>query len=132
MANHYYDKVPDGDMSDWLRNHTDLVKQLGRQRADSGDVVTIEGENTFLLRRSSGLEIKGRPDLVARNSERVTVVEAKTGARRDSDVAQVKLYMACLPKFSNAYTAIPMYGEVVYRDGHRVLIEPSDLTSGFA
>jgi PD-(D/E)XK nuclease superfamily len=131
MANYYYDKVPEDDMSDWRRNHTDLVKQLGGERIDAGDRVMIEGENTFLLRRPSGLEIKGKPDLVAHGTDRVTVVDAKTGARRDSDVAQVKLYMACLPKFSDAYRVAPMHGEVAYHDGHRVLIGPSDLTTSF-
>lgn len=132
MTNYQYAKVPADDMSEWQMKHTELLRRLRDEWERTGHQVAIEDQNRFkLCIRASGLELVGVPDLVATGQNRITIVDAKTGQHRDRDVAQVKLYMACLPKFSPAYRDLPIHGQVAYADGHRVDIAPHDARGDF-
>jgi hypothetical protein len=97
-----------------------------------GERVALEDQNKFKLKvKGSGLEVIGVPDLISFASDRITVIDAKTGSHRDKDVAQVKLYMACLPHYSPQYKQFPIHGQVAYASGHRVSICPEEAGSEF-
>ncbi len=84
----------------------------------AGSRVTREDQNLFQVRRSSGLTVGGKPDLiVCRKEQPYWVFDIKTGARRDSHVIQVMLYMALLP-FSKRFGGKTFSGSVCYDDYH--------------
>lgn len=130
MANHFYAKGIESDWSDFRRRHNELVDRVRRERVSAGETVTLESQNTFRIRRGS-VELKGTPDLVASRPDRITVIDAKSGQRRDSDAVQVKLYMACLPRYFEKYRGTPVYGQVAYLNGPDVEIEPEEATGEF-
>jgi CRISPR/Cas system-associated exonuclease Cas4 (RecB family) len=126
MANFSYDKVPeDGDFSDWATRHTRLLREIAGDEERKGASLTIEGQNTFRYRLSSGLVLHGKPDLVSTYAGRTTVIEAKTTVPRNRDLVQVKLYMYGLRECHPRYSGIELDGLVVYPDGHRIPV-PSE------
>ena len=47
----------------------------------------------------------------------VTVIDVKTGQRRDSHVAQVMVYLYAAPRVLGHCRGLPVRGQVVYPDG---------------
>lgn len=132
MANFAYTKVPEDDMSEWLRRHTALTRSLRDEREAAGYRVATEDQNKFQLRiRHSGLELVGVPDLVASSERTIVVIDAKTGQHLDRHAAQVKLYMACLPYVAADYQRVPISGEVAYASGCRIEIKPDEACGEF-
>jgi len=69
-------------MANYLMQHTQLLNQLIKIRTDKGDKIKRENQNYFNVKRSSGLTIGGKPDLVAMNSSGIfTVYDAKQGSQ---------------------------------------------------
>jgi hypothetical protein len=97
--------------------HNQYLAELINERKALGEVIYKEDQNRFRVRRTSGLVIAGKPDLIAYNkaTEQYTVYDAKTGNQKQSDIIQVMLYCYCLPYASPIYKGKKLDGCVVYK-----------------
>ena len=126
-----YAKTPsEFDMTAWQMNHTALLNETLGKIEGEGRTVLIESQNYFVLRGGSGTALGGKPDLVALDADGGggTVYDVKTGWRKDSDAAQVMIYMYALPHLS-AHKGRRFDGRVVYGDGGEVSV-PADAVDG--
>lgn len=119
VKGHYtIDKVArdDANLATWQVEHTAMLQaEIARLQAD-GWKCSIE---RYLRVTGQTAILGGKPDVVAQKTDRRSVViDCKSGQERDSDVAQVLIYMVALPLAWNSPTMI-FDGEVVYRT-HRV------------
>ena len=105
----------DFDQTDWLLNHTALLNQLRENWELQGYSVLTEGQNSFNLRGSSAV-LAGKPDLVARRRDQITVIDAKTGRPSPAHTAQVLIYMYALPLALERYKGLSIAGQVAYPD----------------
>ena len=132
---HYqdYTKAPsDFQMTNYLMQHTQLLNQLIKIRTDKGDKIKRENQNYFNVKRTSGLTIGGKPDLVAMNSNGIfTVYDAKTGQPNDAHVIQVMLYMMFLPYAQIEYKKKEINGSLVYSDLQESPIPASAIDADF-
>ena len=132
---HYkdYAKTPSGfDMARWQISHTALLNDTRDKLEGEGRSVLAESQNYFILRGKSGTALGGKPDLVALDAAGGggTVYDVKTGRRKDSDIAQVMIYMYALPHI-DAHRGRRLDGEVVYGDGDAVKIPADAVDDGF-
>ena len=130
LRSHYtsYEKVSRSfDYAKWKINHTSMLTEVRERLQAEGNRVTSERQNSFRLRGSSGAIISGQPDLIAVDSdEQATVFDIKTGAERDSDVAQVMIYMYALPLIpSSPLSGHSPQGHLIYREGKEKAIPAS-------
>ena len=87
-----WNRMPsDFDQTGWLLNHTALLNQQRQKWEQQGYRVLTEGQNSFNLRGSSAV-LAGKPDLVARRRDQITVIDAKTGRPSPAHTAQVLIY----------------------------------------
>ncbi len=108
----------DFNLSQWRADHGRAVDELARERELLGETVYKEERNGFRVRLTKRLVLAGRPDLVAVGPDgRATVYDVKTGQERESDIAQMKLYLLCLPVGSWQWKAKALAGCVVYTNG---------------
>ena len=119
----------DFDQAGWLMNHTTLLNQQ-RQRWEEQDyTVLTESQNSFNLRGSSAV-LAGKPDLVARRWDQITVIDTKTGRPSPAHATQVLLYMYALPRSLERYRGLSIAGQVAYPD-HVVDIPPEAVDGKF-
>jgi len=132
---HYTDfsKAPsDFQLAGWTVEHTRLLDEVIREREALDEGVFKEDQNRFRVKRSSGLTISGKPDLIAVDAQgHATVYDVKTGVPRHSDVIQVMLYMMCLPYGSPLYKGKSLRGRVVYKSGERTNIPAKAIDKPF-
>lgn len=132
---HYtgYKRAPsDFQLAAWTAEHTQLLDELSKKRSASNETIYTEDQNKFRVRRSSGLVISGKPDLIAIDSAaRCTVYDVKTGNPRQSDIIQVMLYMMFLPFGSSLYKGKELSGCVVYKDGNSSDIPANTIDKAF-
>ena len=128
-----YEKVPsDFQSAIWAAEHTKMVDELGKEHLALGKKVFREGQNSFTLRRSSGLLVAGKPDLVTIDSAgQHTVYDAKTGNQNNSHTIQVMLYMMLLPHARPSYKGKEFAGCVAYKDGQRFDIPAAAIDDDF-
>ena len=119
----------DFDQTSWLMNHTALLNQQRQRWEEQGYTVLTEGQNSFNLRGSSAV-LAGKPDLVARRRDQVTVIDAKTGRPSPAHATQVMLYMYALPRALERYRGLSIAGQVAYPD-HVVDIPPETVAGKF-
>ncbi|MBI4507833.1 MAG: PD-(D/E)XK nuclease family protein [Chloroflexi bacterium] len=135
FRSHYtgYTRAPsDFQLAAWTAEHAQLLDELVRERAGVGEAVYREDQNRFRVRRSSGLRLAGKPDLIAIDrSGRVTVYDAKTGRPKHSDLIQIMLYMMCLPHASPLYKGKALHGCAIYANGQRSDIPPAGIDDAF-
>ncbi len=127
----------------WLKGHLNLIK---RPREDTSSLVKWKAEHTEMLRAevqrlkaegwSCGVErwfringqtaiLSGKPDIIAQKTGvRPKIVDLKSGQPRETDVAQVLLYILALP-IAWESPAMQFDGEVVYPT-HRVMVPCAD------
>ena len=75
-------------------HHTRLLDEVRNRLKAEGQTVSTERANWLRLQSSSGVLVAGQADLVAIAPDgRITVYDVKTDAQRNSDVAQVMIYM---------------------------------------
>ena len=88
----------DFSLSTWNMHHTRLLNYVREKFEADGHTVTTERAYWFRLQGGSGALVSGQADLIAVAPDgQVTVYDVKTGAQRDSDVAQVMICMYALP-----------------------------------
>ena len=68
----------DFDQSTCMMGHTTLLNEQRQNWEQRGYSILTEGQNSFHLRGSSAV-LAGKPDLVARRRDEITVIDAKTG-----------------------------------------------------
>ena len=108
-------------------NHTSLLNQQRQRWEEQGYTVLTEGQNSFTLRGSSAV-LAGKPGLVARRRDQVTVIDAKTGRPSPARVTQVLPYMYALPQSLERYGGLRIAGQVAYPD--HVLDIPPEAVDG--
>ena len=113
----------DFDQAGWMMNHTSLLNQQRQTWEQQGYTVLIEEQNSFNLRGSSAV-LAGKPDLVARRRDEVTVIDTKTGRPSPAHASQVLIYMYALPRALDRYRGLSIAGQVAY-PGHVVDV-PAD------
>ena len=129
-----YEKVSRGfDYATWKINHTRKLAEARARLLAEGNLVTTERQNSFRLRGSSGAIISGQPDLIAVDPDgQATVFDIKTGAERDSDVAQVMIYMYAIPLIAGSpLTGHSPQGRLIYRDSKEKAIPASAIDDDF-
>ena len=77
--------------------HRTAERAAGEVGSNRATRVLTEGQNSFNLRGSSAV-LAGKPDLVARRRDQITVIDAKTGRPSPAHTAQVLIYMYALPR----------------------------------
>ena len=105
----------DFDQAGWLMNHTALLNQQRQKWEQQGYTVLTEGQNSFNLRGRS-VVLAGKPDLVARRRDEITVIDAKTGRLSPAHATQVLIYMYALPRALERYRGLSIAGQVAYPD----------------
>ena len=129
---HYteYARVPSSfNLAAWQVDHTAMLTTVREGLEASGADVSLESQNYFRLRGSSGAVLAGRPDVVAIEDGRGTVYEVKTGQPTPADQVQVMIYLYALPNMSG-YSGVEFDGKVVYRD-HQVDVPSSAVDEAF-
>ena len=117
----------DFDQAGWLLNHTALLNDQRQRWEQQGYTVLTEGQNSFNLRGSSAV-LAGKPDLVARRRDQITVIDAKTGRPSPAHTAQVLIYMYALPRALERYKGLSIAGQVAYPE--HVVDIPADAVDG--
>ena len=127
---HSWQRVPSTfDSAQWQIDHTALVHDLREDLTIRNFQVFAERQNEFRLQGKTAT-LAGRPDLIAQRDGSATIVDAKTGRPKDSDVVQVLLYMWSLPLALPQYRGMVFDGRVAYRD-HDVQVPASAVDSRF-
>jgi len=128
-----YDKVPsDFQLAIWVAQHTEMVDKIAKEHLTLGDKIFKEEQNSFRVRRESGLLVAGKPDLITINGAGLhTVYDAKTGSPSNSHIIQVMLYMMLLPYAQLNYKDKEFEGCIVYRDGQRKDIPAAVINDDF-
>ena len=123
----------DFSLSTWKMHHTRLLNDVRDKLEAGGNTVSTERANWFRLQGGSGALVAGQADLIAvAPGGQVTVYDVKTGAQRDSDVAQVMTYMYALPLVADSdWEGKSLDGRLVYRDGTERYIPASAIDSDF-
>ena len=114
----------DFDQAAWLLAHTALLGEERQRWEERGYEVFIEGQNKFALRGRCAT-LAGKPDLVARRGDAITVVDAKTGKPGPSHAVQVMVYLYSLPRALTQYRGLTLTGQVAYQD-HQVEVPAVD------
>ena len=95
-----WSRMPSGfDQAGWLMKHTAVLNEQRLRWEERGYAVSTEGQNSFNLRGSSAV-LAGKPDLVARRRDEVTIIDGKTGRPSPAHAIQVMLYMYAVPSIT--------------------------------
>ena len=116
FRSHYaWNKVPSGlDLAKWTADHTQLLRSRRAALEAEGFAVYTEDQNSFTLMGKTGIEVSGKPDIVAIRGEEAYVEDCKTGAPRHSDHFQVLIYMLSLPYVEGPWKGLKLEGRIVY------------------
>ena len=129
----YLKATRDYSLSTWKMHHTRLLNDVRDRLEADGCTVSTERENWFKLQGGSGAIVAGQADPIAVAPDgQVTVYDVKTGAHRDSDVAQMMIYMYALPLVADSpWKGRSLDGRLVYRDGTEKYIPASAIDDDF-
>ncbi len=129
QANYKFQKEPDsGFLEGWAANHEALLQDRADYLESKGYKVFLEEENLFKIKGSDKRTIiSGKADIVAVKGDEIIVEDCKTGKKKDSDPAQVLLYMLLLPAPGGPKHCYKkqLSGRLVYQD--ELIDIPSDL-----
>jgi len=125
FRSHYiWDKVPSSlDLAKWTANHTQLLRARKADLEAEGFTVYAEDQNSFTLKGTNGIEVSGKPDIVAIRGEEAYVEDCKTGTPRHSDHFQVLVYMLSLPHVQGHCKGRKLEGRLIY--GNTIVAVPS-------
>ena len=125
FRSHYvWDKLPSGlDVAKWTADHAQLLRARKAELEAEGFTVYAEDQNSFKLVGQTGIEVSGKPDLVAIRGQEAYVEDCKTGSPRNSDHFQVLVYMLSLPYVEGPCKGRKLEGRLIY--GSRIVDVPS-------
>ena len=127
QSRYKFDKVAsDFDLAAWSSDHDALVAKRAEELKAAGYTVRVENENYWQLKGQTAM-LAGKMDIVARKPGYAIVLDGKTGQQRKRDWWQVLIYMIALPMCWNSGN-MRISGEVFYRDGTSIRIEPEEVT----
>jgi hypothetical protein len=136
LRSHYqWEKLPSGlDLVKWTANHAELLRARRATLEAEGFTVYVEDQNSFTLIGQTGIEVSGKPDIVAIRGQEAYVEDCKTGTPRHSDHFQVLVYMLSLPHVEGPWKGLKIEGRLIY--DHSIVDVPSskidaDLTELF-
>ena len=115
----------DFDSVEWKINHTKKLTEVKDRLIKNNYVPKVERYIEYRIPNSNAI-VQGRIDCVIENDDSITIYECKTGRERDSDQAQVLLYMYILSKTNPSKKQIK--GIISYNDKE---VEISNLPSNF-
>ena len=105
----------DFNVAEWTIKHTTLLDQIKSDLEKQNQRYTVENQNKFFLTGKSGTVLSGKPDLVTINESKGVVIDAKTGAEKPSDIAQVQIYIFALRREAR-FKGLELSGKLVYPD----------------
>jgi hypothetical protein len=113
---HYvWEKVPSGlDLARWTADHAQLLRARKAELEAEGFTVYAEDQNSFTLMGQTGIEVSGKPDIVAIRGSEAYVEDCKTGTPRHSDHFQVLVYMLALPHVEGPWKGRKLDGRIIY------------------
>ena len=116
----HYEKVESTgwNIENWTMEHNALLQARKASLEALGMTVQVEEQNSFSVVGSTGIEVSGKPDLVAftPDGEEVWVEDAKTGRPKTCDHAQVGIGMLLLPHtMADKCRGKAMKGNVIYK-----------------
>jgi len=112
-----WDKLPSGlDVAKWTADHAQLLRARKAELEAEGFTVYAEDQNSFKLVGQAGIEVSGKPDLVAIRGSEAYVEDCKTGTPRHSDHFQVLVYMLALPHVEGPWKGRKLDGRIIYGD----------------
>jgi hypothetical protein len=116
FRSHYvWDKVPSGlDLAKWTAEHAQLLQARRAALEAEGFTVYAEDQNSFTLMGKTGIQVSGKPDIVAIRGPEAYVEDCKTGTPRHSDHFQVLVYMLSLPHVDGPCKGRKVEGRIVY------------------
>ena len=125
FRSHYaWEKLPSGlDLAKWTAGHTQLLHARRAALEAEGFTVYAEDQNSFKLMGATGIEVSGKPDLVALRGSEAYVEDCKTGTARHSDHFQVLVYMLALPHVEGPWKGLTLNGRIIY--GNAVVDVPA-------
>jgi hypothetical protein len=125
FRSHYqWNKLPSGlDLAKWTADHAQLLRARRAALEAQGFTVYAEDQNSFTLMGQTGIEVSGKPDIVAIRGPEAYVEDCKTGTPRHSDHFQVLVYMLALPHVDGPWKGLKLEGRIVY--GHTVVDVPA-------
>jgi hypothetical protein len=125
FRSHYiWEKLPSGlDLAKWTAGHTQLLHARRATLEAEGFTVYAEDQNSFKLMGKTGIEVSGKPDIVAIRGHEAYVEDCKTGTPRHSDHFQVLVYMLSLPHVEGPCKGRNLDGRIIY--GNTVVDVPS-------
>ena len=122
--------APDHKLAVRTTEHAERVGKLSDMLLAAGRSVSVESENGFRVRRGS-LTVGGKADIVCWDAKGdYTVYDVKTGAKKDSDVIQVMLYMALLP-YSKRFRGKTFAGSIIPSEGGYMNIPATAVDDAF-
>jgi hypothetical protein len=116
FRSHYiWEKLPSGlDLAKWTADHAQLLRARKAELEAEGFTVYAEDQNSFTLMGETGIEVSGKPDLVAIRGSEAYVEDCKTGTPRHSDHFQVLVYMLALPHVEGPWKGRKLDGRIIY------------------
>jgi hypothetical protein len=124
-----WEKVPSGlDVAKWTADHAQLLRTRKAALEGEGFTVYAEDQNSFTLVGETGIEVSGKPDIVAIRGSEIYVEDCKTGSPRHSDHFQVLIYMLSLPHVEGPWKGRKLEGRIVY--GNTLVDVPSSKIDG--
>jgi hypothetical protein len=116
-AHYQWNKLPSGlDLAKWTADHAELLRARKANLEAQGFTVYAEDQNSFTLVGKTGIEVSGKPDLVAIRGKEAYVEDCKTGTPRHSDHFQVLAYMLALPHVDGPWQGLKLEGHIVYNN----------------
>ena len=125
FRSHYvWDKLPSGlDVAKWTADHAQLLRARRAALEAEGFTVYAEDQNAFTLTGKTGINVSGKPDIVAIRGQEAYVEDCKTGSPRHSDHFQVLVYMLSLPHVAGPWKGLKLNGRIIY--GNTVVDVPA-------
>jgi hypothetical protein len=116
FRSHYiWEKVPSSlDLAKWTADHAQLLRARKAELEAEGFTVYAEDQNSFTLMGQTGIEVSGKPDIVAIRGSEAYVEDCKTGTPRHSDHFQVLVYMLALPHVEGPWKERKLDGRIIY------------------
>ena len=126
-AHYKFQKVKrDFDSAAWSAAHNDMLqKRVGALTAD-GAMCYLEDQNSFASEGEIAT-VAGKLDILAVRPPMGTIIDCKTGKRKDADYQQVLVYLMMAPLGLAHAKPLTLTGEVQYGDGV-VAVRQEDLT----
>lgn len=118
FRSHYkWDKPPsDFDLAKWTIEHNELFHKRRGKLETEGFTVYSEDQNSFKLVGKTGIEVFGKPDIVAIKEGKGYVEDCKTGEPKHSDQLQVLVYMLVLTITTMHCRGLTLEGRVICKD----------------